>query len=89
MNALQAAALRILESTPRERIRVHEAKLRDGYQTGCRPVKETLARHEQVMALHAKGLTSKEIAVVLEVSRMTVDRHIRGQVRAVQKAKQK
>lgn len=85
MNHLQAAALRIIESTPRDRIRTHEAKLREGYQVARKPIEETLALHEQIMELHARGVKRYQIAAALEVSRMTVTRHIRGDVRALKR----
>lgn len=85
MNHLQAAHLRILESLPRERVRTHEAKLREGYQVARKPIEETIALHEQIMELHAKGLKNYEIAAALEIARMTVTRHIRGDVKVLKR----
>ena len=88
MNHLQAAHLRILESLPRERVRTHEAKLREDYQVARKPIAETLELHEQIMAMRAKGLKNYQIAAALAISRMTVTRHVRGDVKTVQKARQ-
>lgn len=85
MNPLQAAHLRILESLPREKVRTREAKLREGYQVARKPIADTLELHEQILAMHAKGLKNYEIAAALDVSRPTVGRHINGLVRAVKR----
>lgn len=85
MTRLQAAHLRILESLPRERIRTHEAKLREGYQVARKPIAQTIELHEQILAMHAKGARNYQIAAALDVSRPTVARHINGLVRAVKR----
>ncbi len=84
MNHLQAAHLRILESR-RLPVRTHEARPREDYQVARKPIAETLELHEQILALHAKGLKNYEIAAALDVSRPTVGRHINGLVRAVKR----
>lgn len=48
---------------------------------------DTLALHERIVALHAEGKTRFEISEELDVSLMTLSRHLTGKVKTVNRAK--
>lgn len=82
-----AAHLRILSETPRERIRTHEQRAPTVDHGGRRTHAETSALHVQILALQAEGLKQYEIAEVLDVSRMTVNKHVNGKIKTVKAAR--
>ena len=86
MTEAQRAHLRMMESTPQERVHTHLQEARP-LGSGCLPrgrTKEDTARlNHAINALKRKGLKQFEIARELNVSRMTVSVHLRGRIKAV------
>lgn len=85
MTEAMRAHMRLMESTPTERVHTHhrvEVPAGRGFVRG-RTKEETERLHHSILALKRKGLNNKAVARELRISAMTVSKHLRGLIKAV------
>lgn len=74
MTEAQKAHLRILENTPRERVRTHEAS--PPGEQGARPPHAVSARRREWIKAHHGTMTQDEMADYLKIARGSVRKHL-------------
>lgn len=74
MTEAQKAHLRILENTPRERVRTHEAS--PPGEQGARPPHAVSARRRAWIKAHFGTMTQDEMADHLRIARGSVRKHL-------------
>lgn len=83
MTEAQRAAVRILETTPPDRVRRHEWQPPNANKGGRVPIAETRRLNAQILKMRADGYKQVEIARELGVTQITVSRHCRGHIKTI------
>lgn len=80
MNEAIAAHIRILESTPRERVHTHErryAEMPEYVQLQHAPRPLSVEKQKKIMALLATGKTQREVSRELGMAESTVSKFVK------------
>lgn len=82
MTEAMRAALRILEATPPERIHTHRWQPDLTNKGGRTTVEQTRRLNRMILERRERGWTQLQISIDLQISKVTVSRHCRGDVKA-------
>lgn len=89
MSPALEAHMRILSAIPPERVRTHHWKGEEvdaRHEPRSRSAESTKELHDAILRLHRDGWPNVAIAAVMEVTPMTVSKHLRGLIKAVRHA---